>query len=160
MRALRRITAIAAGRISDRNANSSLDASTTLEIQRTLNRAAASLPPEWWEVTAHVEHFSDPQASHEHLLAQLWFYQVTYFLQLPFMMEATTDPIFDPSRTACLQATRQLLMVYNTLRENATLSLYTCKCEDFHGLLASIVLMIGLLQYSSQGIEPIGSSFD
>ena len=76
------------------------------------------------------------------------------------MLKATTDPLFDPSRTACLQATRQLLKICNTLRQNATLSSYTCKCEDFQGLFASIVLMVGLLQYSSQGIEPIGSSFD
>jgi hypothetical protein len=160
MRALRRITAIAAGRINDRNANSDMCAATTLEIQRTLDKAAASMPPEWWEVTNRAEHFSNPQTSHEQLMTQLWYYHVTYFLQLPFMLKATTDPLFDPSRTACLQATRQLLKIYNTLRQNATLSSYTCKCEDFQGLFASIVLMVGLLQYSSQGIEPIGSSFD
>ena len=160
MRALRRITAIAAGLINDRNANSNLDASATLEIQRILDRAAASMPSEWWEVTTRAEHFSDPQASHEHLMTQLWYYQVTSFLQLPFMLKATTDSLFDPSRTACLQATRQLLKIYNTLRQNATLSSYTCKCEDFQGLFASIALMVGLLQYRSQGIEPIGTSFD
>jgi hypothetical protein len=43
MRALRRITAIAAGRINDRNANSNMCAATTLEIQRTLDKAAASI---------------------------------------------------------------------------------------------------------------------
>jgi hypothetical protein len=160
MRAVRRITAVAAGRVNDRNANSNVDASITLDIQRTLDRAAASMPSDWWEVTTRAEHFSDPQASHEHLMTQLWYYQVVCFLQLPFMLKATTDPLFDPSRTACLQATRQLLKIYNTLRQNATLSSYTCKCEDFQGLFASIVLMVGLLQYSAQGFEPIGSSFD
>ena len=160
MRALRRITAIAAGHVNERNANSDMDASTTLEIQRTLDKAAASMPLAWWEATTRAEHFSDPQASHEQLMTQLWYYQVTCFLQLPFMLKATTDTLFDPSRTACLQAVRQLLKIYNTLRQNATLSAYTCKCEDFQGLFASIVLMVGLLQYSSQGIEPIGSSFD
>ena len=160
MRALRRITAIAAGHINDRNANPNMDASITLEIQRTLDRAAASMPVEWWEVTTRAEHFSDPQASHEHLMTQLWYYQITCFLQLPFMLKATMDPLFDPSRTACLQAIRELLKIYNTLRQNATLSAYTCKCEDFQGLFASIVLMVGLLQYSSQDVEPIGSSFD
>lgn len=107
MRALRRVTAIAAGHINDRNATSDMDAGATLAIQRTLEKAAASMPAEWWEVTTRAEHFSDPQASHEHLMAQLWFHQVMCFLQLPFMLKATTDPLFDPSRTACLQATRQ-----------------------------------------------------
>jgi hypothetical protein len=81
-------------------------------------------------------------------------------LAATFMLKATTDPLFDPSRTACLQATRQLLKIYNTLRQNATPSSYTCKCEDFQGLFASIVLIVGLLQYSSQGIELVGGSFD
>ena len=147
MRTLRRITAIAAGRINDRNANSNMCAATTLD------KAAASMPSEWWEVTTRAEHFSNPQTSHEQMMTQLWYYQVTCFLQLPFMLKATTDPLFDPSRTACLQATRQLLKIYNTLRQNATLSSYTCKCEDFQGLLASIVLMVGLLQYSFQGLS-------
>lgn len=117
-------SAIAAGRINDRNANSNMDASTTPDIQRTLDKAAASMPLEWWEVTPCAEHFTIPQASYEHLMTQLWYYQVTCFLQLLFMLKATTDHLFDPSRTACLQATRLLLKVYNMLQQNATLASY------------------------------------
>lgn len=161
MRALKRITSIAAGHVNDRNAASSeSSASTTLQIQQTLDNAYYAMPAEWWSVPTHANNFGDPQLTHEHLMAQLWFYQVQTLLQLPFMLRASTDPLFEPSRTACLQAIRQLLKIYITLREHATLSTYTCKCEDFQGMVGAIILMVALLQYSSQDIEPCDSSFE
>lgn len=161
MRALRRVTAIAAGNVNDRNAASPDDsARITLKIQQSLDTAAFAMPVSWWGVTVHATNFSDPSASHEHLMTQLWYYQVQCFLQLPFMLKAATDSLYEPSRAACLYSVRQLLKIYNTLRQNATLSAYTCRCEDFQGMLGAIILTVGLLQYSSQGLEPTDSSYD
>lgn len=161
VRALRRITAIASGHVNDRNASSE-PASMSLSdsIQSTLITAGSSLPLSWWSIQSHSDDLSSPMLSHENLMTQLWFYQTQAFLQLPFMLKAASDPAFESSRTICLDSCRSLITIFNTLRSNPVLSAYTCKCEDFQGLLGAIVLLVGLLHHASQGLEPTGSSFE
>lgn len=161
VRALRRITAVASGHVNDRNASSnSASVSVTESIQHTLTTAGMSLPFSWWDIQSHTTDLSDPILSHEYLLTQLWFYQTQALLQLPLMLKAASDPPFEPSRIICLDSCRSLITIFNTLRSNPVLSAYTCKCEDFQGLLAAIVLLIGLLHYAAQGSNPTGSSFE
>jgi hypothetical protein len=160
-RALRRISAIASGHVNDRNASADpVSVALTDTIQQTLTGAAASLPFSWWNVQSHAADLSDPMLSHEHLLTQLWFYQTQALLQLPFMLKAASDPSFESSRITCLNSCRSIITIFNTLRANPVLSAYTCKCEDFQGLLGAIILLVGLLHYEAQGFEPSESSFE
>lgn len=161
VRALRRITAIAAGHVNDRNALSKPESiAGTDSIQQTLTSAASSLPPSWWDITTHANNFSNPLLSHEYLTTQLWFYQTQAFLHMPFMLEAASDLSLEPSRIICLDSCRNLIIIFNTLRSNPLLSAYTCKCDDFQGLLSAIILLVGLVRYAAEGIEPTGSSFE
>ena len=161
VRALRRITAIASGHINDRNASSEpASISATGLIQDTLTRAELSLPVEWWDIASHTTNLTDPMLAHENLMTQLWFYQTQAFLQLPFMLKAASDPSLEWSRVTCLDSCRSLITIFNTLRSNPPLSAYTCKCEDFQGLLGAIVLLIGLLQYASTDQEPTERTFE
>ena len=161
VRALRRITAIASGHVNDRNASSDPESvQATRNIQQSLTVAAASLPLDWWGITSQTTDLKDPMLAHENLMTQLWYYQTQALLQLPFMLKATSDPTLEQSRVTCLDSCRSLISIWSTLRSNPVLSAYTCKCEDFQGLLGAIVLLVGLLQYASKGLEPTGSSFD
>jgi hypothetical protein len=146
-RALRRITAIASGHVNDRNASKDpASISATNSIQQTLTAAADSLPLSWWNLPRHAEDLSNPMLLHEHLMTQLWFYQTQALLQLPFMLRAASDPSFDPSRITCLNSCRSIITIFNTLRSSPALSVYTCKCEDFQGLLGFIMRHKGLSQ--------------
>ncbi|KIX00436.1 uncharacterized protein Z518_10575 [Rhinocladiella mackenziei CBS 650.93] len=171
MRALRRIVAIAAGRINDRNASGDPDdfkLQTTMAIQATLNEAAAAMPSSWWDAQTHLQG-SDPRVSHEHLIAQMWFWQVQAFLHLPFMLRpnphhavglptgcedddlsysghgnAPYDP-YEMNRYLCLQGCRGMIRAFNIVRSDPSLAVYICACEDFQGVLTSCILMVGLL---------------
>ncbi|KIW29685.1 uncharacterized protein PV07_05480 [Cladophialophora immunda] len=182
MRAFRRVVSIAAGRVNDRNASSDSDRvklQTTMDIQATLNEVAAAMPPGWWDVESHLE-TPDPFLAHEHLIAQMWFWQVQTFLHLPFMLKVNNpnlgahspdcdnihngnvgDP-YEVNKYLCLQGCRGMLRAFNLLRSDPSLAVYICSCEDFQGLFSACILMVGLLMrlsYCSQSppeLEPNG----
>ena len=162
MRALRRVVAVVAGRVNDRNASSVSDElkhQTTMDIQNTLNEAAANIPAGWWDVESHI-HYSDPFAAHENLVTQMWFWQVQAFLHLPFMLKPapnlrtldpghtpdmdTSDP-YEMNRYLCLQGCRGMIQVFVLLRSDPSLAVYICSCEDFQGVFSACILMVGCL---------------
>jgi hypothetical protein len=152
MRALRRIAAFGAGRVNDRNASTSESTGYEVnEIQQILDDAAGMLPNEWWKVETHAAGGEDVHLSHEHLLAQSWFYEVQTFLHLPLMLKPPTDGSDGArSRMICLNSSRNLLRIYHALRR-PHLAPYTSKNVDFQALLAIILVMLGLLQHQSRG---------
>jgi hypothetical protein len=150
MRALRRVVALAAGKVNDRNTSTSEAKESAMKlIQQTLDDAARKLPCEWWNVENHSNISNDAQSSHEHLLTQLWFYQVQSFLHLPLMLKPASDRRFERSRLVCLSSSRKLLRVYQVLRQ-PHLAPYTSKCVDFQALIAAVLVLLGLLQYGWQ----------
>lgn len=160
-RALRRITAIASGHVNDRNASTDpASIAGTNSIQQILTAAADSLPFSWWNIQNNAADLSDPMLLHDHLMTQLWFYQTQALLQLPLMLKAALDPSFESSRINCLNSCRSIITIFNILRSSPVLSAYTCKCEDFQGLLGAIILLVGLLHYAAEGSEPSESSFE
>jgi hypothetical protein len=158
MRALRRVVSIAAGRVNDRNASSAADHvvhAATMDIQKSLDEAFAAMPEGWWQPSSHLG--AEPFAAHEHLVAQMWFWQVQAFLHMPFMLkpnpnmkdfncqDAEANDPYSANRTLCLEGCRRMLRVFTTLRANPALAVFICNCEDFQGVFASCILMVGLL---------------
>jgi hypothetical protein len=162
MRALRRVVSVAAGRVNDRNGSPEADEATyqtTMDIQQTLNEAAAAMPDGWWDVNSHI-HYADPFVAHEHLVAQMWFWQVQAFLHLPFMLKPCSamrsldhhhkrkDDIVDEyliNRYLSLQGCRGMIRVFTLLRSDPSLAVYICACEDFQGVFSACILMVGIL---------------
>ncbi|ETI29195.1 hypothetical protein G647_01648 [Cladophialophora carrionii CBS 160.54] len=162
MRALRRVVSIAAGHVNDRNGSAEADDAkyqTTMDIQKTLNEAAAAMPDGWWDVNSHI-HYADPFVAHEHLVAQMWFWQVQAFLHLPFMMKPCSkmrssdphhkrkDDLVDEyliNRYLCLQGCRGMMRIFTLLRSDPSLAVFICACEDFQGVFSACILMVGIL---------------
>jgi hypothetical protein len=164
MRAFRRVVAVIAGRVNDRNASTEPEdvmLHTTMCIQASLDEVAAAMPTSWWNVTSHLAN-PDPYVTYQHLMAQMWFWQVQSFLHLPYMMkpnpharaqsfgddEATSGMEIDPyetSRYLCLQGCRGMLRIFHLLRFDPSLAVYICPCEDFQGVFSACILMVGLL---------------
>ncbi|EXJ65226.1 hypothetical protein A1O7_01567 [Cladophialophora yegresii CBS 114405] len=162
MRALRRVVSVAAGRVNDRNCSPEADESkyqTTMDIQETLNEAAAAMPDGWWDMNSHIHH-ADSNVAHEHLVAQMWFWQVQAFVHLPFMMKPCSktrssepqhkrnDDMVDEyliNRYLCLQGCRGMIRVFTLLRSDPSLAVYICPCEDFQGVFSACILMVGIL---------------
>lgn len=163
MRALRRVVAVVAGRINDRNASpgrTEMKLQTTLSIQSTLDEAAAAMPPSWWDADSHLNR-ADPFAAYEHLLAQMWFWQVQAFLHMPFMLTAapradllmtseghgvpSSSGPYELNRYLCLQGCRGMLRAFCLLRSWPSLAVYICPCDDFQGVFSACILLVGLL---------------
>lgn len=150
MRALRRMAALVAGKVNDRNSSTSEGKESAIySLQQTLDDAASTMPPEWWYVHIHSDPSNDTQSSHEHLLSQLWFYQVQSFLHLPLMLKPASDARYERSRLVCLSSSRNLLRVYHAMRQ-PHLAPYSSKCVDFQALIAAVLVLLGLLQKGSQ----------
>ena len=153
MRALRRIVAVTAGRINERNANGSeTDKSVTCSIQQDLIHYGSMLPPEWWDIEQQLAS-EDMRQAHEHLMAQMWYWEIQAFLHLPVMLN-TESSYRHTSRGLCLQACRYMLKVFCVLRGTPAISVYICACEDFQGVITSTMLLIGVLLGISEGFYP------
>ena len=160
MRALRRVVALAAARINDRNGSNWTEASgLTDSIQRTLNLAASAMPLEWWNVDS-ITYSTQRKDTFEHLMAQVWFWQIQSFLHLPSMLDADRNPDHDISRDLCLQGCRNMLQVFCCLRGDPGLSIYMCSCEDFQAVLAACMLLVGVLCQISYRSGPYHHSFE
>lgn len=159
MRALRRIVAIIAGRVNDRNvlASSGVDDPTlhaeTMRLQASLADAAAAMPSGWWDIDTHLQAVPmDPLYVQEHLMAQMWYWETQVFLHLLFMLKPNTHEqvgagidIYQENRILCFQGCRGVLRIFNLMRSNPSLAVYVCNCDDFQGVLTGCVLLVGLL---------------
>jgi hypothetical protein len=159
MRALRRIVAIIAGSVNDRNvlASSGLDDpalhAETMRLQASLSDAAAAMPDGWWDMETHLHAVpTDPFYVQEHLTAQLWYWETQAFLHLLFMLKpspyehacAGVD-IYRENRILCFQGCRGVLRIFNLMRSHPSLAVYVCNCDDFQGVLTGCILLVGLL---------------
>lgn len=153
MRALRRVVAVTAGRINERNANGNeADRVLTSSIQQDLTHYGSMLPPEWWDIEQQLAR-DDMKQAHEHLMVQMWYWEIQAFLHLPDMLD-TENPDHHQSRALCLQACRYMLKVFCELRGTPAISVYICSCEDFQGVITSTMLLIGVLLGISEGFYP------
>ncbi|KPI46103.1 uncharacterized protein AB675_410 [Cyphellophora attinorum] len=160
MRALRRITAVAAGKINEQNAQGQTsDPSFTCAMATEMASCAAAMPNEWWDADEHVK--SPSQLAHEHLMAQMWFWEIQAFLHLPHMLQADSEWEYQSSsRNLCLQGCREMLKVFCLLRGTPGLSVYICSCEDFQGVVTAAMLLIGILLGITHGVYPSIVSLD
>lgn len=159
MRALRRVVAIIAGRVNDRNvlASSGLDDPTlhteTMKLQASLSDAAAAMPDGWWDVETHLQAIpTDPLFVQEHFTAQLWYWETQALLHLFFMLKPSPYEhtragidIYQENRILCFQGCRGMLRIFNLMRSNPSLAVYICNCDDFQGVLTGCILLVGLL---------------
>jgi len=159
MRALRRIVAIIAGQVNDRNVHASSgvdDASLhaeTMRLQASLADAASAMPSGWWDIETHLQAIpTDPFPVQEHLMAQMWYWETQAFLHLLFMLKpcpheqtAAGIDIYQENRILCFQGCRGVLRIFNLMRSNPSLAVYVCNCDDFQGVLTGCILLVGLL---------------
>lgn len=122
--------------------------SSTLDTDQHLDNLAREAPTSWWNVPS-LPAPDDPVSAlewQEAILAQMCFHQNRAYLHMPFMLQSTTNPRYEYSRTACLGGAREMLRLYHLLRDRDT-PLYDCKAFDFIAFTAAILLALDLLGY-------------
>lgn len=147
---LERIHCVTASRILERN--DSGDASNNLLITRTLDmelqRAARSLPSKWW-LAPNLGHASDDALAifldTRRLYAQVLHYNLINQLHLPYMLRSSpTERTYEYSRTACTNASREVLSRFLILRGYNQMA-YSCRHFDFLALMAAMTLLLAHL---------------
>lgn len=139
---------VAAGKLIDRNQSTSEPSiSKTLEIDDELQAAAASMPQSWWDISLLLEDSSlEVTEVRLRLLLQVFFLLIRMYLHLQFLFNSQqhNSPLYERSRTICLDSARMMVQRWHTLRSDFRgQCLYECKCNDFVGFTASVVLLIG-----------------
>lgn len=139
-----------AGHIVDRNQNpSKMNYSDTLKIDRELEEARSLLPAEWGR-----ERVSASMVSQETLfamaVARFTFHNVRKLLHLPYMLKSTSDPRYEFSRIATIDASREMIWAYQELQHLQSAVLKFCNMSDFLVFSAAMVLIIDLFRKSGR----------
>ena len=141
--------AMIVGNIIDRNqASSNSSLPLTLEIDQNLENVARIMTDDWWNIESG---YSAENIAFEESFCrqgtQLWHFQIKAFLHLPFMLQSATDRRYEYNRHACLDAARQMIHRYSTLRLADDEAYFACKVMDFQVFNAVVLLLLGLLGY-------------
>ncbi|KAE8373415.1 hypothetical protein BDV26DRAFT_272156 [Aspergillus bertholletiae] len=75
------------------------------------------------------------------LMTQLWHYQLIAWLHLPLLLESGTERRYDYSRQSCLEASRNMITCYTSIRR-LTANSFCCKSLDFQAFTAAVTLLI------------------
>jgi hypothetical protein len=88
----------------------------------------------------------ESSAEFERIMCQIWHFELATLLHLPFMLRAATtkDGGFEYSRSKCLDAARNLVKRWISIRESQTILLFSNLLE-FQTFTAATTLLLGLL---------------
>ncbi|KAJ6787004.1 hypothetical protein PWT90_07429 [Aphanocladium album] len=142
-----RILCVACSLILQRNSAEHNDLDTTYEIDKTLQRAATLLPPQWWMVSPlAIDAFSckDDHAFHEalRLMNQFVYHHLLVQLHLPYMLlPSTADPRIDCSKITVANASRSILSRFISFHNSAGFTA-CCRGIDFIAFIASTTLCL------------------
>ncbi|KAK0761929.1 hypothetical protein N5P37_004729 [Trichoderma harzianum] len=150
--------AIISGKIIDRNMTDGKPSfAKAMELDEELSSVASTQPEEWWSVPESMENFQlqgvELSEFRELLLQQFYFFWVKLFLHLPFLVEPAASSPHYFSRTACIEAAKQILRRYRLLRckNKSGCCLFECKTTDFACFTAAVVLLISTFHCSAAG---------
>lgn len=88
-------------------------------------------------------------------MCQIWHFELATLVHLPFMLRAASDRRFEYSHVSCLNASRNLIKRWISIRESHDTLLFSNLLE-FEAFTAATTLLLGLLsppKSASQGIS-------
>ncbi|KAH8423345.1 uncharacterized protein LDX57_001103 [Aspergillus melleus] len=146
-------------RILERNASkpSSRNLATTRAIDLELQAAAGSLPSKWWLVPKLDIASADLQAvfwDTRRLVLQICHYNLLNQMHLPYMLRrpSSAESKFDYSRITCVNASREVLSRYISLRSVNRIA-YSCRTVDFIALMAAMALLLAHMDSHRDGVD-------
>ena len=120
--------------------------SATLNIEEQLEECQSIMPAQWWGFMPDPTTPTD--AIRGMFAAKMRFFTVQRLLHLPFLLKASSDRRFEASRLSTLKSSREIIKVYNVLRDEKRPVLKVCDMVDFQVFAAAMTLVIDLLALS------------
>ncbi|KIW12122.1 hypothetical protein PV08_09396 [Exophiala spinifera] len=136
-------------KINDRNQSVvPMGYSATLRLDQELEELYNAQDASWWSLDmipgdAIDDHFGRLQAHFYHHQARL-------LLHMPFMLRSSSDKRYRYSHNAALEAAREMIRIYEALRDNPAVGPFICKLVDFQAFTAAMLLLLNLCGYSQQ----------
>jgi hypothetical protein len=139
---------VVAGKLIDRNQSATEpNIIKTMVLDAELEAIAASMPQSWWGIsTLLVDPSIEVTELRLRLLLHVFFHLIRMYVHLPFLFKLQQDHsgVYEQSRAACIDSARLMVQRYHMLRSDFQgQCLYECKCNDFVGFTASVVLLVG-----------------
>ncbi|KAI9735792.1 MAG: hypothetical protein M1834_001256 [Cirrosporium novae-zelandiae] len=143
---------IITGHVIDRNQNrQNVDYSVTVQIGQELEQLRNKIPLDWWD--AILTPATPFPVLYSRQVIKLHYYQLHTFLHLPYMLKPSLSSEFMNSRISTLQASREMLGCYQTVRNSNRggpgSTHVICDLMDFLIFNAAMVLVINLLSSPS-----------
>jgi len=120
--------------------------SITLQIEEELEECQSIMSAKWWDFTPSPDTPTDVLCGM--FVAKMRFHTVQRLLHLPFLLKAFKNEKYQSSRLATLQSSREMINVYNVLRDEKRPLLKTCEMIDFQVFAAAMTLVVNLLACS------------
>ncbi|BCS27792.1 fungal specific transcription factor domain-containing protein [Aspergillus puulaauensis] len=117
------------------------------EIDRDIQNAADMVPTGWW-IAPNLASEETTDWDTIRLVNQVYHYGLIIQLHIRDMLGSTSteaEQLGNYSQTACVNASREILTRYITLR-NSNLVAYTCRVIDFFTISATFLLLIAHLR--------------
>ncbi|KAL4796961.1 hypothetical protein BDV19DRAFT_360158 [Aspergillus venezuelensis] len=145
-------------RVLKRNAAkpSDRDLADTRAIDLELQKAAGSLPSKWWLAPKFDNATTDLQAvfwDTRRLVLQICHYNLLNQIHLPYMLRPSSeDRPYEYSRITCVNASREVLSRYNSLRSFNHIA-YSCRTVDFIAVMAAMTLLLAHMDGYQDGAD-------
>lgn len=135
------------GHIVERNHNNrNVDYFATLKIAQELDECRREMPQQWWEAPSP----DIPLAALYSLQTiKLTYFQLQKYLHLPYMLNPTPGCNFIDNRISTIEASREMVKAYQTLRNHRSSLVIMCDVMDFQVFSAVLIIIINLLSQGS-----------
>ncbi|KAJ4200251.1 hypothetical protein NW767_007772 [Fusarium falciforme] len=158
---MRRLDAVAGGRILVRNQDDIRDGVTeTREIDQLLQRSSEIMPPQWWLSGSEATNYQSNQGEQEgeeiqileatvRITDQLIHYQLLVQLHFPYLLCSSTQSKYDYSKMTAVHASRELLRRFLAFRVIYPVSSY-CHGLEFSTFIAIAALCLAHMEARRQ----------
>ncbi|KAF2829512.1 hypothetical protein CC86DRAFT_380204 [Ophiobolus disseminans] len=147
---LERMHCVLASRILERNESAlgSDNRALTRDLDLDIQKAARTFPSKWWLPPSLIVDSTESQDlfwEARRLFAHVFHYSLVLQLHMPYMLHFTSDQgVCDYSRITCVNASREVISRFITLRSSNRIAL-DCRTIDFFALMAAMTLLIAHL---------------
>ncbi|KAI9737810.1 MAG: hypothetical protein M1834_009179 [Cirrosporium novae-zelandiae] len=123
-----------------------MDFLTTAKIDQELQDCKNTIPLDWWTTSPSID--MSLEKLHDMFRAKFCYHHVRRFLHLPFMLKVSSDIRYEYSRVVTLESSREMIKVYQILRNPQRPAITICDVVDYQAFTTSMSLIINLLTYS------------
>ena len=111
-----------------------------------MDSLAVKMSPAWWELPINLlkDRTREASVQFERIMCQIWHFELAILLHLPFMLRAVTDRRYEYSYVCCLDASRNLIKRWISIRDSQSTLLFSNLLE-FQAFTAATTLILGLL---------------